>query len=257
MRFIGYFLLVLLGLIIILSFIKIKVELFLNQQDGWIELRYLWLKYRLEMTDFLKDSTKEKVESQFARVQEETKQELTRVEFKETVKVKKEPIVDPSPSMPKKEMGGTRKKRRKKTRAVKIKQKKVTRKLDMRAIKSMIRRGKTIFKLSRKVLIRLTNRIRIHRLESMIDFSLDDAMTTGCIIGALWTFQANFYAFIERYVKKVDHYHFDVKSKFKGNSLFISLSCILSFRIVDIILVLLLSFKELLTIKRMLKIEEE
>ena len=82
-------------------------------------------------------------------------------------------------------------------------------------------------------------------------------MTTGCIIGALWTFQANFYAFIERYVKKVDHYHFDVKSKFKGNSLFISLSCILSFRIVDIILVLLLSFKELLTIKRMLKIEEE
>lgn len=105
MRFIGYFLLVLLGLIIILSFIKIKVELFLNQQDGWVELRYLWLKYRLEMTDFLKDSTKEKVESQFARVQEETKQELTRVEFKETVKVKKEPIVDPSPSMPKKEMG--------------------------------------------------------------------------------------------------------------------------------------------------------
>lgn len=253
MRFIGYVVLILLGIILMLLFIKVKIEIFFNPHKGWIELRYLWLKYRLDMDDFLTDSKKEEMEQQFAKVQEETKQELTRVEFKETVKVKKDPIDNPSSHVLKKERGATKKK----TKKVKVKQKKVTRKLDFQAIKSMIRRGKVIFKLSKKVLIRLTNRIRIHRLESMIDVSLDDAMTTGCLIGGLWALEANGHAFIERHVKKVDDYHFDVSSKFKGNSLFLSLSCILSFRIADIILVLLLSFKELLTIKRMLKVEEE
>ena len=121
----------------------------------------------------------------------------------------------------------------------------------------MIHRGKVILKEARTVLLRLTTKIRIQKLDSVVEFSLDDAMTTGCLLGVIWGVQANIYRFIERYVKKIDSYHFDVTSKFSGNSIFLNLSCILSFRIVDIIIVLLLSFKELLTIKRMLKLEEE
>ena len=121
----------------------------------------------------------------------------------------------------------------------------------------MISRGKVIVKEAKTILIRLTTRIKIKRLESDIEFSLDDAMTTGCLLGFMWSVQANIYRFIERYVKKIDHYHFDVKSKFSGNSIFLNLSCILSFRIVDIIIVLILSLEELLTIKKMLKLEEE
>ena len=51
MRWIGYFLLVLSGIIILLLFIRIKIEIFVQNQYGWIELRYLWFKYRVNVDD--------------------------------------------------------------------------------------------------------------------------------------------------------------------------------------------------------------
>ena len=39
MRWIGYFLLVLSGIIILLLFIRIKIEIFVQNQYGWIELK--------------------------------------------------------------------------------------------------------------------------------------------------------------------------------------------------------------------------
>ena len=66
----------------------------------------------------------------------------------------------------------------------------------------MIHRGKVILKEARTVLIRLTTKIRIQKLDSVVEFSLDDAMTTGCLLGVIWGVQANIYRFIERYVKK-------------------------------------------------------
>ena len=64
MRWIGYFLLVLLGILILLLFIKIQVEIFVQNQKGWIEFRYLWLKYRMNFADLISPSMKQEIEKQ-------------------------------------------------------------------------------------------------------------------------------------------------------------------------------------------------
>ena len=68
MRWIGYFLLVLSGIIILLLFIRIKIEIFVQNQYGWIELRYLWLKYRVNVDDVLSESMKEEANQQIHEV---------------------------------------------------------------------------------------------------------------------------------------------------------------------------------------------
>lgn len=254
MRWIGYFLLVFLGIITLLLFIRIKVEIFVQNQYGWIELRYLWFKYRVNVDDVLSESMKEEGSQQIHEVKKVAEEKATKTEVKEAVKVKvksKVLTVEQPETKGRKVEKVTLKKKET------VKEKKVKRKLDFKEIKQMLHRGKVILKEARTVLLRLTTKIRIQKLDSVVEFSLDDAMTTGCLLGVIWGVQANIYRFIERYVKKIDSYHFDVTSKFSGNSIFLNLSCILSFRIVDIIIVLLLSFKELLTIKQMLKLEEE
>lgn len=252
MRWIGYFLLLLLGILILLLFVKIQVEVFIQNQKGWIELRYLWLKYRINFADLISSSMMQEMEQQAQEVKEVTEKKVTKTEIE--VDRKFETKITQVKEVPLRE---TKTKKVKVRRQKKVKDIKVKKKLDFKEIKMMIHRGKVILKEGKTILIRLTTRIKVRKLESDIEFSLDDAMTTGCLLGFAWSVQANIYRFIERYVKKIEHYRFDVKSKFSGNSIFLNLSCILSFRIVDIIIVLILSLEELLTIKKMLKLEEE
>ena len=254
MRWIGYFLLVLLGIFILLLFIKIKIEISVQNQNSWIEFRYLWLKYRVKLDHLISESMKQEAKQQVQEVKEVTESKVTKQEVKTDVKVQKKTKVEMI------EQTSTKGNVLKKVPVVKkekVKEKKVKKKLDIKELKRLFHRGKVIFKECKVVLIRLTTRIKINKLDSLIEFSLNDAMTTGCMLGVIWGIEANIYRVIERYVKKIESYHFDVKSKFSGNSFFLNLSCILSFRLVDIIIVLLLSFKELLTIKRMVKLEEE
>ena len=248
MRWIGYFLLVLLGIFILLLFIKIKIEISVQNQNGWIEFRYLGLKYRVKLDHLISESMKQEAKQQVQEVKEVTESKVTKQEVKTDVKVQKKTKVEMI------EQTSTKGNVLKKVPVVKkekVKEKKVKKKLDIKELKRLFHRGKVIFKECKVVLIRLTTRIKINKLDSLIEFSLNDAMTTGCMLGVIWGFEANIYRVIERYVKKIESYHFDVKSKFSGNSFFLNLSCILSFRLVDIIIVLLLSFKELLKFKRM------
>ncbi len=252
MRWIGYFLLLLLGILILLLFIKIKVEIFVQNQKGWVELRYLWLKYRVNFDDLISASMKQQIEQQAQEVKEITERKATKTEVEVDSKLEKEITQIKEPTLREEKTKKVKVRKKKKVKDIKVKKK-----LDWKEIKKMIHRGKVILKEAKTILIRLTTRIKVKKLESDIEFSLDDAMTTGCLLGFAWAVQANIYRFIECYVKKIERYHFDVKSKFSGNSIFLNLSCILSFRIVDIIIVLILSLEELLTIKKMLKLEEE
>ena len=68
MRWIGYFLLTVLGIFILLLFIKIKIEILIQNQTGWIEFRYLWLKYRVNLDDLMSQSMKEEVKEQVQEV---------------------------------------------------------------------------------------------------------------------------------------------------------------------------------------------
>ena len=252
MRWIGCFLLVLLGILILLLFIKIQVEIFVQNQKGWIEFRYLWLKYRVNFADLISPSMKQEIEQQAQEAKEITEKKATKTEIEVDSKLETKMTEVEEPACKEAKTKKVKVRRHKKVKDIKVKKK-----LDWKEIKKMIHRGKVILKEAKTILIRLTTRIKVKKLESDIEFSLDDAMTTGCLLGFAWAVQANIYRFIERYVKKIEHYHFDVKSKFSGNSIFLNLSCILSFRIVDIIIVLILSLEELLTIKKMLKLEEE
>ena len=254
MRWIGYFLLTVLGIFIILLFIKIKIEILIQNQTGWIEFRYLWLKYRVNLDDLMSQSMKEEVKEQVQEVKEATESKVMKKEVKTDVKVKKvtevETVDQPS-------IKDHQSKKIRVTKEEKFKEKKVKKQLNLKKLKKILHRFKRIFKESKIVLRRVTKQIKINKLDSWIEFSVNDAMTTGCLLGVIWGIQANIYALIERYVKKIESYHFNVTSKFNGNSILLNLSCILSFRLGNIIIVLLLSFKELLRIKRLVKLEEE
>ena len=89
MRWIGYFLLTVLGIFILLLFIKIKIEILIQNQTGWIEFRYLWLKYRVNLDDLMSQSMKEEVKEQVQEVKEATESKVMKKEVKTDVKVKK------------------------------------------------------------------------------------------------------------------------------------------------------------------------
>ena len=88
MRWIGYFLLVLLGIITLLLFVRIKVEIFVQNQYGWIELRYLWFKYRVNVEDVLSEWMKEEASQQIHEIKKVAEEKVTKTEVKEAVKVK-------------------------------------------------------------------------------------------------------------------------------------------------------------------------
>lgn len=252
MRWIGYFLLLMLFLVIFLIFVKIRIELVVGEKQQFVELRYLWFKYHYNFNQLFTKEVKEEV---FQKA-EEVKEKSVANEIEREVKI--ESVNEMRSEQPDrlhvKEEEKIKKVKRKKQKAKKVKVKK---KLDRSYIRFMYRKYKLIYKESKKVLIRFTRRIRIHELDSVIHFDVNDPMLNGCLVGGIWGLQANIYAFISRYVKVMEHYHFDVKSQFSGNQIFMDLTCIVSIRIVDIIVVLLSSFKELMTIKKTIRLEED
>lgn len=256
MRWIGYFLLFILFLILVLIFVKIRIQVVIKEQQQFVELRYLWFKYRYQLSELLTEETKQQVINQVEKTTEAVQEKAVAKEVEEKVEVKpiEEKVVVKSEksgdAIPKQKVKKVKKERW-------VKKKKVKKKLDWSHLRFMYRKFKLIYQEAKKILVRFTKRVKIHELDSVIEFNVDDPMINGCLIGAIWTIQANIFSFISRYVKVMEHYHFDVISQFSGNRIFMDLTCIVSIRIVDIIIVLFSSFKELMTIKKTIRLEED
>lgn len=256
MRWIGYFFLFILFLVIFLIFVKIRIQLVVGEKQQFVEFRYLWFKYQYNFNQLFTKEAKEDVVQKAEDAAEQVKEKSVVKKMEQEVKIEtvKEMNTDQTDRLNAKKEEKIKKVKRKKQRTKKVKVKK---KLDRSYIRFMHRKFKLIYKELKKVLIRFTRRIRIHELDSVIHLDVNDPMLNGCLIGGIWGLQANIYAFISRYVKVMEHYHFDVKSQFSGNRIFMDLTCIVSIRIVDIIVVLLSSFKELMTIKKTIRLEED
>jgi len=145
----------------------------------------------------------------------------------------------------------------KRLKAIKVFNINALRKLDINKIRYHYYRFKTIFKRGKYILYRFLSRIRIHKLESILYFSVDEPALNAQLMATIWATEANFYHFIQKHFKKVDSHKFDLKSQFSGNEIFLETSCIISLRIVDIIIVVLWSLKDILKIKRMITLEKE
>ena len=256
MRWIGYFLLLMLFLVIFLIFVKIRIQLVVREKQQFVEIRYLWFKYQYNLNQLFTKEVKEEAFQKAEDAAEQVKEKYVVKKMEQEVKIEsvKEVDIEQTDRLNAKKEEKIKKVKRKKQKTKKVKVKK---KLDMSYIRFMYRKFKLIYKVSKKVLIRFTHRIRVHELDSVIHIDVNDPMLNGCLIGGIWGLQANIYAFISRYVKVMEHYHFDVKSQFSGNQIFMDLTCIVSIRIVDIIVVLLSSFKELMTIKKTIRLEED
>ena len=256
MRWIGYFLLFLLFLILVLIFVKIQIQVVIKERQQFVELRYLWFKYQYQLSQLFTEETKQQVINQVEKTTEVVQEKAIAKEVEEKVEIK--PVEEKVVVKSQESEDAKRKQKVKKIKKERpIKQRKVKKKLDWSHIRFMHRKFKLIYKESKKILVRFTRRIKVHELDSVIEFNVDDPMLNGCLIGAIWAVQANIFSFISRYVKVMEHYHFDVVSQFSGNRIFMDLTCIVSIRIVDIIIVLLSSFKDLMTIKKTIRLEED
>lgn len=248
MRWIGYFLLFLLFLFIFLIFVKIQVQIVFQDEARFVQVRYLFFKYKMDLNPMIKELEK-KAELSTDKVKEEVTVKKTE-EVVETKTVEDKVIEESKPSD---ELPEKKRKRVKKKKRVEKTEKKVSRK----KLRAMIRKFKVLFKTGKRVLVRFTKKIRVHKLDSVIHFSVDDPMLNGCLIGGLWALQSNVFGFISHYVKRIDSYHFDVLSQFSGNRIFVDFTCIVSFKLVDIIVVLMTSFKDLMTILKIVRKEED
>ena len=229
MRWIGYFLLFLLCLFILLIFVKIKIRVVFQDESRFVQVKYLFFKYKMDLNPMMKELEKNA--------------ELSADKMKDEVTVKKEEVVVKTKTVEQKVIEDS----------MELDEKP---KIKVKRVKKKKRVEKTQEKVSRPKLRQMIRKFKL-LLDSVIHFSVDDPMLNGCLLGSLWAMQANVYGFISRYVKKVDHYHLDVLSQFSGNRIFVEFTCIVSFKLVDIIVVLLTSFRDLMTILKLIRKEED
>lgn len=246
MKWIGYFFLFLLLLFLFLIFIKIKVYIIFQDESRYVQIRYLFFKYKIDLRSIMKGFDS-KAESQIEKV----KDQVTVEKEEEKIEPKTITVVEQSQEYnepPKKKIRRFKKKE---------KVKEVKQEVSKPKLRALIRKFKILFRTGKRVLIRMTKKIRVHSLDSVVHFSVDDPMLNGCLIGGVWALQSNIYGMISRYVKAIDDYHFDVLSQFSGNRIFVDFTCIVSFKLVDIIVVLLTSFEDLKVILKTIRTEED
>ena len=320
MRWIGYFFLGILLLLILIICIRFKAELNITKEEQWLEIRYLLFKYRIDLKKIFEEklninkfknmmtadvqyenqkaetvhekeekkdvdeiqANKDVLKKETKLINEKSKEqkELPQLENPQTIEVevskKKSMLKAPKASTLKgpktKELKFKipgmktfyikipklkRPKLKKWLKAPKVKNINFMTKININYLRKQYYRFKTIYKEAKQILFRLLAKIRIHRLESALHFNVDDPALNAYLIAGFWAIEANIYRWLRKYFKKVNHHKFDVKSQFSGNDIFLEMSCIVSLRIVDIIIVVLFSLKEIFTIKRMLTTEKE
>jgi len=245
MVWLGYLLIGLLVLLLLLICIQIKVELRVSKDEQWLEVRYFILKFRINLNEILNEKVNAKSIKDKSQTQRSSN-EYTDVRFgKEESKTESKNVAQTQ----RKKKGSKAPKGRRWSKALKP--------INLYYFKTYFQRFKLILKEVKIVLYRLLSRLKIYQLESILYFNVDDPFLNAQLIAVFWTLEANFCRFLHQRFRKVHHHEFNVKSNFSGSDLFLELSCIVSFRIVDIIVVVMSSLKELLTIKRMVTLEKE
>jgi len=282
MIWIGYFFLGLLVLFLLLIWIRIKVELKVTKQERWIEIRFLMLKYRI---DFVADiNIKNNLNPQQglfkgkkrAKVTRESMDGRKRFESQQSVQAmttdpvdtdenKEDLTINCTESLYVQEEAEDKNKRSwlrapkpiRWLRAPKVLTFKFLQQLRVRYYLTQFQRFKGIFKEAKIIFYRLLKRIKIYRLDSLLHFNVDDPMLNAQLMAVLWSLEANFYRSLKKKFRRVKDHQFKIKSEFSGQNLFLETSCIVSFRMVDIIVVILCSLKEIFAIKKMVTLEEE
>lgn len=136
-----------------------------------------------------------------------------------------------------------------KAKSRKKKQRRLSRTLSINEIKEIVM-------IVKKILYRFLSCFKINRLDSTLHFSIDDPFINAQLLAVFLAIEANCYRFLQKRLKKTDHHRFNISSQFAGNQLFLETSCIVSVRIGDIMMAALLSLKNILKIKKMIKIEK-
>lgn len=281
MIWIGYFFLGLLVLFLLLIWIRIKVELKITKQERWIEIRFLMLKYRI---DFAADiNIKNNLNHQQgwfkgkkgAKITRESMDGRKRFESQQGVQAmtsdpidtdenKEDLTMNCSESLYVQEEVEDKNKRSwlRAPKAIRVRASKVLKFKFLEQLRvsyyfTQFQRFKGIFKEAKIIFYRLLKRIKIYRLDSLLHFNVDDPMLNAQLMAVLWSLEANFYRSLKKKFRRVKDHQFKIKSEFSGQNLFLETSCIVSFRIVDIIVVILCSLKEIFAIKKMVTLEEE
>ena len=268
-----YFFIGLLALLIGLIWVRIKVELKFTKQEQWLEMRFLILKYRIDFKEGLTTKERSYLKPKLSK----------RRKKKATLKMPEEfqngyegnPRVEPlksefmnandSDSKYSEKAADVKGKRGwlkapkslRRLKAPEVIRLNILERMKVSYYLAQYQRFKGIFKETKLIFYRLLKRIRIYHLDSLLHFNVDDPMLNAQLMAVLWSLEANLHRFIKQRFRRLDKHQFNIKSEFDGQDLFLETSCLVSFRIIDIIVVILGSLKEIFTIKRMINLEEE
>lgn len=87
MRWIGYFLLLMLFLVIFLIFVKIRIQLVVGEKQQFVEIRYLWFKYQYNLNQLFTKEVKEEAFQKAEDVAEQVKEKSVVKKMEQEVKI--------------------------------------------------------------------------------------------------------------------------------------------------------------------------
>lgn len=209
------------GVLLIILFANIRVQLIYHEEEKRVVITYLGLKKSFDLNERLTEveTAIEEQATQWVHSLDETKSPM---KSKQTTK----PVSDEP--KPKKQ-----------------------------SLRQTIHLYFELFRRAKQVALRLTRRFKITVLNLEVTANFEDPMLNAMVYVGLWSVVSSSLLALQQYVKVIKECHYEVKSQFSGNRFFILAECIVTVRIVDIIIVALLSISDIKKIMRTLKQKEE
>ena len=232
------------SILLLLILVRFKIQVCYNEQDKYVKITYLFFNYKYDMTQVLEKIGKE---------------EATPVDEKKTSS-RQSPSKKQSPLTTKKahQTSASIQPKPTKLKTLPLKNEKLNTKETLsdslqeelkaapqkQSLRKRIKIGLRLIKIGKRIILRFISRLRIEKLLLDISFNVDDPLTNAMIYANLWPLIGNTLATIQQFVKEIKTCHYDVKTQFTGNDLFVKFECILTVRMVDIIIVLILSVRD-------------
>ena len=230
------------SILLLLILIRFKIQLCYNEQDKYVKITYLFFNYKYDMTQILdkmvteeRETTSKKEASHPSTKEKHTPLKTKRAHRTSPVKLKPTKI---------KPMSVKNENQKVKQSQSKLLRDEQATKTPKQSILAQIKIGLRLVKIAKRIILRFISRLRIEKVLLDINFNVDDPLTNAMIYANLWPLIGNTLAVIQQSVKEIKKCHYDIKTQFTGNDIFVKFECILTVRMVDIIIVLILSVRD-------------
>ena len=233
----------LVGVVVVGILAQIKLKLIYTEDEKYLLISYLFFKKKFNLQEQMKQ-VEEEIEQQAKQFFESLNDiEPQNQEILHQIKDNKSEKSDKKKSV--KQSNQTKITKQKENNNVKVNKAKTKISKEEPTLFEKIDNYLQIFTRSKLIIQRFAKRLNVQTLNVFLVANVDDPMLNAMVYASLWTGLSTCLSFVNQYVKKIEQCKYDVSTQFSGNNFFAQLECIVTVRIVDIIIVGILSIKDI------------